>query len=77
MENDPQNETLTPEDRFGMVAVRKGYITQEQLVKALEIQVTENIRDGAPRFVGEILVEQNVMTKLQIRDVLDSMETTD
>jgi hypothetical protein len=71
----PQEETI--EDRFGIVAVRKGYITEEQLVKAFESQVTENISDGIHRFVGGILIEQDVMTKLQVRDVLESMETTD
>ena len=67
--------TETIEERFGMVAERKGYITSAQLVKALEIQVIENIRDGEHRFVGEILLDQGLITRFQINDVLESMKT--
>ena len=66
---------VTPEERFCMVAVKKGYITESQLVKALETQVAENMRDGEYRFIGEILVEEELITRLQIKDVMDAMET--
>lgn len=66
-------ETL--EERFEKIAERKGYITSQQLVEALEIQVIENIRDGEHRFVGEILCEKGHITRLQINDVLESMGT--
>jgi len=63
------------ENRFGIAAERKGYITSPQLVKALEIQVIENIRDGEHRFVGEILHDQELITRPQINDVLESIKT--
>lgn len=65
----------TVDERFGKIAERKGYITSQQLVRALEIQVTENIRNGEHRFVGEILCDKGHITKLQINDVLESMRT--
>ena len=57
-----------------MVAVRKGYINSSQFVKALELQAVENAQDGVYRFVGQILLEQGVLTKLQLKDILESME---
>lgn len=70
-----KDSTVTPEERFCMVAVKKGYITEGQLVKALEAQVAENMREGEHRFIGEILVEEELITRLQIKDVMDSIET--
>ncbi len=32
--------------RFGTIAVDKGYIKEDQLVKALEMQANENVMDG-------------------------------
>ncbi|MGM0426930.1 MAG: hypothetical protein ACQEQ7_06805 [Thermodesulfobacteriota bacterium] len=70
-----EKSPLTPEERFCMVAVKKGYLTESQLVKALEIQVAENMRVGKHRFVGEILVKEELITRLQIKDVMESLET--
>ena len=61
------------EDCFGDVAQRKGYISWPQLREALEIQIEKTI-EGEVRFIGEILYDLNFITKLQIRDVLESMD---
>ena len=74
METRLEKQSVTIEDRFGIIAERKGYTTPVQIVKALEIQVIENIRDGEHRFVGEILLDQGHITRFQINDVLDSIE---
>jgi len=65
----------TIEERFGVIGERKGYITPAELVKALEIQALENIKDGVHRFVGEILIEQGYLTRVQLDDILRSIET--
>jgi len=67
---------LKPKDReelFCEIAKRKGYITWPQLLEALEIQIQETV-EGRVRFIGEILCDLNFITKLQIRDVLESMD---
>ena len=67
---------MNPEERedcFGDVAQRKGYISWPQLREALEIQIEKTI-EGEVRFIGEILYDLNFITKLQIRDVLESMD---
>ncbi len=61
------------EDRFGTVAVRKGFITTNQVVKALKIQVMEHIEKREHRFIGSILLEQGLITNSQIDEVLKSL----
>jgi hypothetical protein len=62
------------EERFGTIAQKKGYISWPQLLEALELQIEENTKKGEDRFIGEILCDLNFMTKLQIRDVLESTD---
>lgn len=61
------------EKRFGLIAVEKGFITKEQLIEALNIQVIEDIEQGKHRLVGRILLEQGILTIEQIDNVLDEM----
>ena len=61
------------EDRFGTVAVRKGFVTTNQVVEALKIQVMENIEKREHRFIGKILLEQRLITNSQIDEVLKSL----
>ena len=62
------------EERFGTLSQKKGYITWPQLLEALEIQIEENTKKGEDRFIGAILCDLTFMTKLEVRDVLESME---
>ena len=54
----------------------KGIITKDQLIKALNIQITENIEKGKHKLLGTILYEQGIMTMPQILEVLESMRKT-
>jgi hypothetical protein len=56
--------------RFGVISVQEGFITQDQLLKALSAQVIENLEGRPHRLVGEILCEQGAMTKEQVDEVL-------
>jgi hypothetical protein len=58
------------EKRFGMIAIDKGYITAEDLVKGLTIQVGEDIRKIPHRFLGEIFFDMGLMTDQQVDEVL-------
>jgi hypothetical protein len=62
------------EKRFGIVAMEKGYVRPEQVLEALEIQVTENIEKKKHRFIGTILVDLGYMKHSQISEVLKAME---
>ncbi len=65
---------LNREIRFGFMAFQKGFITSEQLVKALCIQVEENFSVGKHRRIGQILLEQGIMDRTQIHEVLSDLE---
>jgi len=60
--------------RFGVIAVEKGFITPEQLVDALKVQIIEDLEYTDHRLVGEILMEKEHITEAQINEVLKSME---
>lgn len=63
-------ETEQFEKRFGVIAIEKGFITAEQLIEAIKIQVMEDIEDGKHRLIGRILLEQELITIPQIDEVL-------
>ncbi len=65
------------EKRFGMVAVEKGFVTSEQVVEAIAIQVEENLEQQKHRFIGTVLVDQGYMRHSQIQEVLTSMNIPD
>jgi hypothetical protein len=61
------------EKRFGTIAVEKGYITIDQLMDALEIQVRENLARKKHRLIGKILYDMGFLTIDQIERVLASL----
>jgi hypothetical protein len=61
------------EKRFGTIAVEKGFITLQQLVDALGIQVRENLAEAKHRLLGEILFDLGFLIQPQIEEVLKSM----
>ena len=65
---------LNNEVRFGKVAVDMGFITMDQMLNAIEVQVRENIAFGTHRKIGLILLEEGKITNEQIDEVLLVME---
>jgi hypothetical protein len=63
-------ETFHFQQRFGMVAIRKEFITLHQLVEAMTIQVREDVEGKPHRRIGEILTDLGHMTPSQIQVVL-------
>ncbi len=59
--------------RFGTIAVDKGYINEDQLVKALEMQANENVMDDKHRLLGQIFVEEGLLTTSQVDEILETM----
>jgi hypothetical protein len=60
------------EKLFGDIAVKKGYVSKEQVAKALEIQRKEVMGGAGHRLIGAILYDMGLMTKSQILEVLKS-----
>ena len=61
------------EKRFGNIAIDMGFLTLEELINALEIQVQEEIDQGERRLIGQILLELKVITNDQIKQVLGNL----
>ncbi len=53
--------------------MEKGFITADQVIEALRIQVMEDIEKGKHRLIGRILLEQGLITLSQIEKLLDSI----
>ena len=59
--------------RFGAVAIDKGFITFENLIEAMKIQILENLQGIDHRLIGQILWEECYIKTEQINEVLKSM----
>ena len=64
------------EKRFGTLAVEKGFITIEQLMNALEVQVREDLAGIKHRLIGRILYDLEFLTLSQIERVIGSMDSS-
>ena len=61
------------EKRFGLIAIEKGFITSDELIKTLAVQVREDIEQGTHRQLGEILLDQDSMSANQIEAVVKAI----
>ncbi|UCD32207.1 MAG: hypothetical protein JSW04_05695 [Desulfobacterales bacterium] len=61
------------DDRFGVTAVKNGFISREQLFEALKIQLAEDLKGLKHRLIGEILLVKEYITEVQIDKVIESM----
>jgi hypothetical protein len=52
------------------VAIERGLARVEQVLRALNIQKREVLAGRQPRLIGEILVDQGVLTGDQVKTVL-------
>ena len=67
-DNPPKTEFL--EKRFGIIAIEKGFITPEEFIEAMKVQVWEDIEEGTHRLIGQILLALNSLSITQVEDVL-------
>lgn len=56
--------------RFGQIAVKKGYVTSEQVEQALLKQLDDDFNNRPHRVIGRILFDNRWMTPCQIEEVL-------
>lgn len=76
MNKEQINEVLesTVEPRFGDVAISKGFISVDQLVEAMTVQLTEEAEQDKHRLIGEILVDLGHMSRIQVQETLNTMQ---
>ena len=61
------------EKRFGIIAIERGFISSEELIEALKVQVDQEIEIGKYRLLGEILLYQDRINARQIEDVIKAL----
>lgn len=61
------------EKQFGIIAIEKGFITADNLIETLKIQVEEEIQYKTHRLIGEILLDKGYITPTQIQEILDGI----
>jgi len=61
------------EKRFGDIAIEKGFISHDELIKALTIQGREEIDSGTYLLIREIFLDQNTMHVNQIEEVVKAV----
>jgi hypothetical protein len=59
--------------RFGMIAVDKGFVTSDQLKNALVMQIEDNLSSKLHRVIGRIFFEEGWMTHKQIETILNKL----
>ncbi len=59
--------------RFGQIAVEKEYIKEEDLFKALKIQLEDDLNEKPHRFLSDILFQMGVMSVMEIEDTLNEL----
>ena len=58
---------------FGQVAIKKGFITEQQLEEALDEQLIQDLTTHDHKMIGTILFEKGLITYDQITIVLDEL----
>lgn len=61
------------EHRFGQTAIKMGFLTEERLQVALQIQQEDDRTGVAHRLLGTILFDKEWMTSDQIEKVVNSL----
>jgi hypothetical protein len=64
------------EPRFGDVAITKRFITPDQLIKAMTVQIKEELKKKKRRLIGEILVDLGYMDNSQVEETLEILAKT-
>ena len=59
--------------RFGNIAIEKGIVTIEQLLKAITIQVREEAETGKRKLISTILNEQGELAEEPAKEIFKEM----
>ena len=59
------------DNRFGAIAVKKGFVTKEQIVEAMNIQIEQDLEGMEHRLIGSILYNKGYITIPQLTEILE------
>ena len=73
--SDESKKVAHYEKRFGIIAIEKGFVAEEDLIHALTVQVREDIEKGDHRLIGELFFDLGIMDANQIEAVVKEIIT--
>ena len=56
--------------RFGYFSIKKGFVTEDQFIEAMRIQISNEQKGGNSAPIGEIMKEMGFITEKQIDEVM-------
>ncbi|MBW2615789.1 MAG: hypothetical protein JRD02_06410 [Deltaproteobacteria bacterium] len=62
------------EERFGTIAVKKGFVTKEQVLEGMKVQMERNLDGLEHRLIGSILYSMGYITLPQIDEVAEDVK---
>ena len=63
----------TNKNRFGNIAIEKGYITKDQFIEGMALQLENELEGDTSTRIGSILVKMGFMTEEHINKVVASI----
>ena len=61
-------------DRFGTMAVKKGFVTKDQVLEVMKVQMERDLDGLEHRLIGSILYSKGYITLPQIDEVLEAVK---
>ena len=66
-------ENRVLDKRFGAIAIEKGFITKEQFVEGMAVQIEDDLGGNEHRLLGSLLFNMGYMTSQQVHEVLEAL----
>ena len=74
MSHDADKDNAKPHRlRFGQIAVKMGFINGQQLKDAINEQIDDDLAGRNHRFIGDILLEKQLINLEQVDIILDEL----
>jgi hypothetical protein len=61
------------EKHFGAIAIEKRFITLDQFIEAMTLQVREDLNSSQHRRIGQILVDMGYLNTSQVKEILETL----
>ena len=61
------------EKHFGAIAIEKRFITLDQFIEAMTLQVREDLNSLEHRRIGQILLEMGYLSDSQTKEILHTL----
>jgi rubrerythrin len=60
--------------RFGYFTIKKGFVTEDQLIEAMRIQISSEQKSDESNSIGQIMKEMGFITEEQINEVIKDIK---